>query len=604
MTGQTIKEYTLEKEIGKGGMATVYLAMDKKFQTKVAVKVLNKEFIHNENIRHRFLAEARNMYRMSHPNVIKVTDLIDDGDLVAFVMEYVEGQTLKDYLENKSRLSDQDIKRLFTQMLAAVGYVHEQGMVHRDIKPSNFMINKKGDIRLLDFGIAKNTDITSAEYTMTGTTQNMGTPIYMSPEQIKSSKDVQAPSDIYSMGVVLWQMVTGKKPYELQTSSTFDIQVKIVNEPLSSTGTVWDAIIKKATQKEISNRYPDIRSFQQAVSVLDDQSDKTQILQTLEDRTVIEKVNSLSQIAQQKKRGYELVNHHNVSRKKIGRLILTAIAALGIGTAVFIFIRNSGSGTVKYPNTKVNSELKDKMIALINKWNNSLNTKDLISLSSLYADKLIYYRVPKSRDECIKISDEFNKEHPSCYQQIIGEINIENTGKDSVKCNFVKKETRDGKTTDYPSYLHFTRENGEWKIIEEGDLMTDINVGKGKAKQKQELNVGNYYQGGIIFYIDNTGSHGLIAAEKDLDGKYTWDQAMQNCAGLNLHEYQDWRLPTKEELAFLRTNKEIVGGFENHGYWSSTEYDNGTAWFQGFKYGVQDTSFKASPTCVRAVRAF
>jgi serine/threonine protein kinase len=289
VTGQTIKNYTFSNILGKGGMATVYLATDKKFQTNVAVKVLNKEFIHNENIRQRFLAEARNMFRMSHPNVIKVTDLIDDGDLVAFVMDYIEGPTLKDYLDTKSSLSDQEIKQLFSQMLAAVGYVHEQGMVHRDIKPSNFIINKKGEVKLLDFGIAKNTELTAAEYTLTSTTQNMGTPMYMSPEQIKSSKDVQARSDIYSLGVVLWQMVTRRKPYDAQTLSTFDIQSKIVNEPLSFTGTGWDAIIKKATQKEISNRYPDINSFLQAVKVLDIESDRTQLLQQDADSTIIDK---------------------------------------------------------------------------------------------------------------------------------------------------------------------------------------------------------------------------------------------------------------------------------------------------------------------------
>jgi serine/threonine protein kinase len=294
VTGQIIKDYTLGNILGKGGMATVYLATDKKFQTNVAVKVLNKEFIHNENIRQRFLAEARNMFRMSHPNVIKVTDLIDEDNLVAFVMDYVEGPTLKDYLDAKSSLSDQEIERLFSQMLAAVGYVHEQGMVHRDIKPSNFIISKKGDVKLLDFGIAKNTELTAAEYTMTSTTQNMGTPMYMSPEQIKSSKDVQARSDIYSLGVVLWQMVTRRKPYDAQTLSTFDIQSKIVNDPLSLTGTGWDVIIKKATQKEISNRYTDIYSFQQAVKVMDIESDKTQLLQQDADRTIIDKQTSYS----------------------------------------------------------------------------------------------------------------------------------------------------------------------------------------------------------------------------------------------------------------------------------------------------------------------
>ncbi len=166
MIYKTIGKYKITTLIGQGGMATVYLAHDNKFDTNVAIKVLNKEYVHNDNIRKRFLAEAKNMFRMSHPNIIKVTDLIDDCDTVAFVMEHIEGETLKEHLDRKGKLNDDEIKNLFSQMLEAVGYVHEQNLVHRDIKPSNFMINPKGKIKLLDFGIAKNTDSQSADYTL------------------------------------------------------------------------------------------------------------------------------------------------------------------------------------------------------------------------------------------------------------------------------------------------------------------------------------------------------------------------------------------------------------------------------------------------------
>jgi uncharacterized protein (TIGR02145 family) len=262
----TITNYTIKKSIGQGGMATVYLANDNKFDTNVAIKVLNKEFVHNENIRKRFLAEAKNMFKMSHPNIIKVTDLIDDGDTVAFVMEYIEGQTLKEYIERKGKLSDDEIKTLFSQMLEAVGYVHEQNLVHRDIKPSNFMITPKGQIKLLDFGIAKNTDTQSSDYTQTGTSQNMGTPMYMSPEQIKSTKDVTLQSDIYSLGVVLWQMVMGKKPYDTNTTSTFELQLKIVQDELPSTINFWDSIIQKATAKDVGKRYNNCTELRQILA--------------------------------------------------------------------------------------------------------------------------------------------------------------------------------------------------------------------------------------------------------------------------------------------------------------------------------------------------
>jgi serine/threonine protein kinase len=259
------KDYQVLSELGRGGMAIVYLAHDNKFDTNVAVKVLNKEFVHNENIRKRFLAEAKNMFKMSHPNIIKVTDLIDDADNVAFVMEYIEGETLKEYLDRKGKLSDDEIKNLFSQMLDAVGYVHEQNLVHRDIKPSNFMLDKKGKIKLMDFGIAKNTDATTAEYTQTSTGMQMGTPMFMSPEQIRSSKEVNHLTDIYSLGVVLWQMVVGEKPYDTSTLSNFDLQTKIVKEPLRKSNTIWDDIIQKATQKNPEQRYTTIQFFQVAI---------------------------------------------------------------------------------------------------------------------------------------------------------------------------------------------------------------------------------------------------------------------------------------------------------------------------------------------------
>jgi serine/threonine protein kinase len=265
MQNTIIKNYQVISELGHGGMATVYLAHDNKFDTNVAVKLLNKEFVNNENIRKRFLAEARNMFKMSHPNIIKVTDLIDKEDTVAFVMEYIEGETLKEYLERKGKLSDAEIKDLFLQMLDAVGYVHKQKLVHRDIKPSNFMINREGQIKLMDFGIAKTTDSSAAEYTQTGTGVQMGTPMYMSPEQITETKSVTAQSDVYSLGVVLWQMATGQKPYDVRTLSSFHLQNKIVNENLPSASSVFDDIIQKATQKHPEERYINIQSFQVAI---------------------------------------------------------------------------------------------------------------------------------------------------------------------------------------------------------------------------------------------------------------------------------------------------------------------------------------------------
>jgi uncharacterized protein (TIGR02145 family) len=260
-----INDYIIQSILGKGGMATVYLAENPKFGVHVAVKVLNREHVHNRNIRERFFSEAKYLYKLSHPNIVKATDLIEEGEVAAYVMEYLDGETLKDYIARKGGLANIEINSLFVPMLEAVGFVHHVHLVHRDIKPSNFMIGKDGIVKLMDFGIVKNIDPSVPEYTMTGTGQQMGTPMYMSPEQVKSSKSVTTRSDIYSLGVVLWQMVTGRKPYDAEILSTFDIQTKIVNEPLESTNTMWDRIIRKATQKSPERRFESCIRFRESM---------------------------------------------------------------------------------------------------------------------------------------------------------------------------------------------------------------------------------------------------------------------------------------------------------------------------------------------------
>jgi serine/threonine protein kinase len=184
------------------------------------------------------------MFRMSHSNIVRVSDLIDDGERVAFVMDFIEGETLKEYLERRGRLSDDETKRIFSQMLDAVGYVHDQNLVHRDIKLSNFMLDNQGTVKLMDFGIAKNTDAETHEYTQTGTGMQMGTPMYMSPEQITETRSVTHLSDIYSLGVMLWQMVSGRKPYDGSTLSDYQLKNKIVNEALPLLNNNWDSLIQ------------------------------------------------------------------------------------------------------------------------------------------------------------------------------------------------------------------------------------------------------------------------------------------------------------------------------------------------------------------------
>ncbi len=274
--------YQIGQHVGKGGMAAVYEGTHKSLGHKVAIKVLNPEFQIQENIRKRFLEEARRLARMNHHNVVKVSDSIEEGEMVAFVMEFIEGKNLRDYLHlKKGRLSDVEIESLLGQMVDALGFVHQKGLVHRDIKPSNFMVTDAGRIKLLDFGIAKSLDQAPADYTQTGTGVQMGTPIYMSPEQVHGAKNLNEKSDQYSLGVVLWEMVSGRKPYDADTLSGFQIQSKIVNENLPLTGTTWDEVIQKATAKDPEMRYGSLSEM------LKKNSSTTKTLSADSEKTVI-----------------------------------------------------------------------------------------------------------------------------------------------------------------------------------------------------------------------------------------------------------------------------------------------------------------------------
>jgi serine/threonine-protein kinase len=255
MLNQQFGQYRIISKLGEGGMANVYLAKKGSLGKQVALKVLKEDFISNREVRKRFLDEPKKMIKLNHPNIVGVHDLINNTDFVAIELDYIEGKTLQTHLRTKGALPDNEIEHLLKQMLDAIGYAHKKGFVHPDIKPSNLMLTENGIIKLTDFGIAKDMDYTGAD-TTTGI--QMGTPKYMSPEQVLSSKSVDYRSDIYSLGVVLWEMVTGRVPYDIDKDSVHETPTKVVKEKLAVTNTKWDVVIQKATQKEAEDRYADV----------------------------------------------------------------------------------------------------------------------------------------------------------------------------------------------------------------------------------------------------------------------------------------------------------------------------------------------------------
>lgn len=279
-----IKQYTIIEKIGEGGMSDVFLAFDNQLNHKVAIKKLKSEFIHNPNLKNRFIAEVKNMFRLNHPNIVKVYGLIDEADFIGAVMEYLPGLSLNDYIIANGIPDNDQIKEFVVQMIGALKYVHNEGLIHRDIKPSNFIIDNKHNLKLLDFGIAKNINSEVSDYTSTGTIQQIGTPMYMSPEQISTPTLISHSTDIYSLGLVLYFLVNGKSPFDEESLTLFELQMKIVTEDLIfKNNSPWNSIISKATQKKAENRYLDIDQFEKDVTSLNLNSDNTLI----EDKTIV-----------------------------------------------------------------------------------------------------------------------------------------------------------------------------------------------------------------------------------------------------------------------------------------------------------------------------
>jgi serine/threonine protein kinase len=216
MAQQKIGSYSIIQAIERGGTAKIYLAA----QSGQKKKYILKELIitNQKEILQRFEREARLMRMFDHPNIVKVHDYFKAGSHYYMVMEYVDGRSLDKLIKEKTRISPLTGILIFQQVCLGLQYAHGKGVIHRDIKPANVLLGKNGCVKLTDFGIAT-ADAQDQGERLTETGFYFGTPVYISPEQLESSKHVDERSDIYSMGVMLYEMMTGKRPFESNFSS-------------------------------------------------------------------------------------------------------------------------------------------------------------------------------------------------------------------------------------------------------------------------------------------------------------------------------------------------------------------------------------------------
>lgn len=222
--GQEVERYRLEAPLGEGGMAVVWRARHLLLGSVHALKVLRPELVHESEVRERFLSEGRIQAQLRHPNIAAVSDLVSESGIAGLVMELLEGETLEDRLRRAGPLDAASLLQIFVPVLDALGEAHDRGVIHRDLKPSNLFLaaRTRGRVRpvVLDFGIAKVRDDARFEALRRGATLHgarMGTPAYMSPEQVRDPRAVDGRSDLFSLGAILYEAITGAQAFAGET---------------------------------------------------------------------------------------------------------------------------------------------------------------------------------------------------------------------------------------------------------------------------------------------------------------------------------------------------------------------------------------------------
>jgi serine/threonine-protein kinase len=260
MVGQNIGKYRVLDRVGRGGMGTVYRAIDETLHREVAIKVLNAE-LNDPEVAKRFRAEAITVARLSHPGIATIYELFQHEGQWLMVMEFVRGETLEGMVSRLGALPPDRAADLCMQSLAALAHAHSMGVVHRDLKPANIMVTESGAVKIMDFGIAR---VAGTEH-LTNAGFMMGTPAYMAPEQVMG-QEIDARADVYAMGVVFYRLVTAQLPFKGDTP--FAMAQAQVNSPPTPVRTVradlppWvDDVMNRSLAKKPDDRFPSAVAF-------------------------------------------------------------------------------------------------------------------------------------------------------------------------------------------------------------------------------------------------------------------------------------------------------------------------------------------------------
>jgi eukaryotic-like serine/threonine-protein kinase len=256
------ERYELEEVVGQGGMSTVYKAHDSLLERNVALKVLHEQYNEDEDFVERFKREARSVAQLQHPNIVTVIDRGEEDGSQYIVFEFIDGENLKELVVRKGRLEVREALEIAHEIALALAFAHENGLIHRDVKPQNVLLNGDGRAKVTDFGIARSLDV---EHGVTQTGTILGTSNYIAPEQA-SGQPVDAHTDVYSLGIVLYEMLTGEVPFPGE--SFVAIAMKHIQEPspnvLDVRGDVplrVASMVDRALEKDPGHRFPTMDAF-------------------------------------------------------------------------------------------------------------------------------------------------------------------------------------------------------------------------------------------------------------------------------------------------------------------------------------------------------